>query len=463
MSLIVSASGIRGTIGGKAGENLTPLDIVRFCAAYASYLQVTNPRPLIYIGRDARVSGELVLGLVSHTLVAMGVNVIDIGLVPTPTVGIYTAQNPQAHGGIILTASHNPYQWNALKLLNAKGEFLSAEIVEQILTIYTNNDFTFAEVDDLGKIQKDDAALDYHIQHILSLPIITKDKIEAMNFRVVVDGINSVGTFALPRLLNALGVNTIHVIHDELNGKFAHNPEPLAEHLGYLSYKVKETGAHLGIAVDPDADRLVLVDENGQFFGEEYTIVACADYVLAHTPGAVVGNLSTTRALRDISHQHGARYHTAAVGEAFVVQEMKKWNAVIGGEGNGGVIYPPSHYGRDALVGTALFLSLLAERNLSVSELKATYPEYFMVKKKIELNHSINPNDVLNQLERLVTNGTTNNTDGYKIDFPDGWVHYRKSNTEPILRIYTEAQTAATALKFAENALNHIYQCIENQ
>lgn len=455
MSLIVSASGIRGTIGGKAGENLTPTDIVRFSAAYATYLRRRFSAPLVYIGRDSRISGEMMHHLTSYTLVGCGVSVIDVGAVPTPTVGVAVKSDSAACGGVILTASHNPINWNALKLLNENGEFLSAKEVAQVLDFYQTNDFTFVETDALGTVKTDNFALQRHVDKILASPLVRREEIARANYKIVVDGVNSVGGFAVPYLLEKLGVKDAVVLNGDMSGRFAHAPEPLAENLGELSEKVKECGAALGIAVDPDADRLVLVDENGEFFNEEYTLVACADYILSHTPGPVVGNLSTTRALGDVTRRYNQQYSAAPVGEAFVVAEMKRVGAVIGGEGNGGVIYPPIHFGRDALGGTALFLSLCATLNLSVSQIKARYEKYYMVKSKIALPPNKDAKEILRQLTEIEI-GEKNTADGLKIERAEGWIQYRLSNTEPIIRVYTEARDPQTAKRLADEGMEKL-------
>ena len=444
MTLIKSISGIRGTIGGAVNNNLTPLDVVRFTSAYAQWLTNTHKGKLTVVtGRDARISGAMIHSLVNQTLVGMGVNVVDLGLSTTPTVALSVPLH-QAQGGIVLTASHNPKQWNALKLLSEKGEFINAEAGVKVLEYASQEAFQYAAVDDLGQITTVTDAIDQHIQDCLKLKWVHTEQIKQRNFKVVVDGVNSSGGIAIPALLEALGIEVIK-IYCEPNGEFPHNPEPLKEHLTELCEAVVSNQADFGIAVDPDVDRLVFVDENGNLFGEEYTLVACADYILGKTPGPTVSNLSSTRALADVSESHGQTYSASAVGEVNVVTEMKACNAVIGGEGNGGVIYPDSHYGRDALVGVVLFLSLLVERNHSVSTLRASYPDYFMSKNKINLVEGMDVDEVLKTLEKSYTNENCTTVDGLKIDFKEAWVHLRKSNTEPIIRIYTEAKSQEKA------------------
>ena len=453
MTLIKSISGIRGTVGGTVNDNLTPLDVVRFTSAYAQWLTNTHRGKLTVVtGRDARISGAMIHSLVNQTLVGMGVNVIDLGLSTTPTVALSVPLH-QAQGGIVLTASHNPQQWNALKLLSEKGEVINAEAGAKVLEYASQEAFQYAAVDDLGQIKTVTDAIDQHIQDCLKLKWVHTEQIKQRSFKVVVDGINSSGGIAIPALLEALGIEVIK-IYCEPNGEFPHNPEPLKEHLTDLCEAVVGNQADFGIAVDPDVDRLVFVDEKGNLFGEEYTLVACADYILGKTPGSTVSNLSSTRALADVTESHGQIYSASAVGEVNVVTEMKACNAVIGGEGNGGVIYPDSHYGRDALVGVVLFLSLLVERNLSVSKLRASYPDYFMSKNKINLVEGMDVDEVLKTLERNYTNENCSTVDGLKIDFKEAWVHLRKSNTEPIIRIYTEAKSQekadGLAAQFAE-------------
>ncbi len=456
MTLIKSISGIRGTIGGVPGENLTPLDAVKFAAAYGTWLRDYRGggKLQVVIGRDARLSGAMIQNLVVSTLLGMGIDVIDLGLSTTPTVEIAVPLE-KADGGIILTASHNPKQWNALKLLNERGEFLNALEGARILEIAESEQFSFADIDALGDHQINDAYLDIHVDEVLALELVDAEAIIPKKFKVVVDGVCSTGGLAIPKLLDALGVEVVK-LYCEPTGHFPHNPEPLREHLGDICKKVVEAGADFGIVVDPDVDRLAFIDEKGEMFGEEYTLVACADYVLGKTPGNTVSNLSSTRALRDVTERHGGAYRAAAVGEVNVVTAMKESKAVIGGEGNGGIIYPASHYGRDALVGTALFLMLLSERGGTVSQLRKSYPAYFMSKKKIELTPSLNVDALLDTLTRTYQKEDHSTVDGLKIDFPDSWVHLRKSNTEPIVRIYTEASTQKGADDLADRFIKEI-------
>jgi phosphomannomutase len=456
MTLIKSISGIRGTIGGKVGDNLTPIDAVKFAAAYGVWLKQQRKKEnyKVVVGRDARISGEMIQKLVMNTLVGLGIHVVDLGLSTTPTVEIAVPME-HADGGIILTASHNPKQWNALKLLNEKGEFLDEVEGAKILEIAESDNMIFADVDSLGKITKNKAYIDLHIIEVLDLPLVTVKPIEEAKFKVVVDGVNSTGGIAIPLLLERLGVDVIK-LYCEPNGQFPHNPEPLKEHLTDLSARVVKERADFGIVVDPDVDRLAFVDENGAMFGEEYTLVACADYVLSRTPGNTVSNMSSTRALRDITEKHGGTYEASAVGEVNVVKLMKKNKVVIGGEGNGGIIYPESHYGRDALVGVALFLSLLADKNMKVSELRKTYPNYFMSKKKIELTPDLDVDGILKAMEKRYQNEQLTTIDGIKIDFSESWVHLRKSNTEPIIRIYTEAKSQVEADTLADKFISEI-------
>ncbi|GGI57333.1 phosphoglucosamine mutase [Winogradskyella haliclonae] len=456
MTLIKSISGIRGTIGGKVEDNLTPIDAVKFAAAYGTWLkqQRNKDNYRVVVGRDARISGEMIQSLVMNTLVGMGIHVIDLGLSTTPTVEVAVPME-HADGGIILTASHNPKQWNALKLLNAKGEFLNGIEGKKILDIAESSNMTFAEVDDLGKITKNDAYIDLHIDEVLDLPLVNKDAIEAANFKVVVDGVNSTGGIAIPLLLERLGVEPVK-LYCNPTGHFPHNPEPLKEHLGDLAKSVVDNHADFGIVVDPDVDRLAFMDEKGEMFGEEYTLVACADYVLSKTPGNTVSNMSSTRALRDVTVKHGGNYEASAVGEVNVVELMKKNNAIIGGEGNGGIIFPESHYGRDALVGVALFLSLLAEKRIRVSELRASYPNYFMSKKKIQLTPDLDVDGILKTMQTNYSHENLTTIDGVKIDFANSWVHLRKSNTEPIIRIYTEAPSQNEADILADRIIGEI-------
>jgi phosphoglucosamine mutase len=456
MSLIKSISGIRGTIGGKVDENLTPIDAVKFAAAYGSWLkgQVGKEHVKVVIGRDARISGEMIQNLVQYTLIGLGIDVVNIGLSTTPTVEVAVPLE-KADGGIILTASHNPKEWNALKLLNDKGEFVSDQDGKAILRIAQENDFSFATVDHLGKLTHNDRYIDLHIEEVLALPLVTPEAIQKKKFRVVVDAVNSSGGIAIPRLLERLGVEVVK-LYCEPNGHFPHNPEPLKEHLGDICKKVVEEKADFGIVVDPDVDRLAFITDQGEMFGEEYTLVACADYVLGKAKGNVVSNLSSSRALRDIAQKHGVTYSAAAVGEVNVVTEMKRVEAIIGGEGNGGIIYPELHYGRDALVGVALFLSLLAKRGGSVQQLRESYPAYFMSKNKIQLTEQINPDQILKAMEQKYAHEQTTTIDGLKIDFADSWVHLRKSNTEPIIRIYTEAKSQKEADALAQRFIEEM-------
>ena len=456
MALIKSISGIRGTIGGKVNDNLTPLDVVKFASAFGTWLQNNkNKKDLtLVIGRDARISGPMVSSLVTATLQGLGINVVDLGLSTTPTVEIMVPEL-SADGGIILTASHNPTQWNALKLLNDKGEFISGENGADVLALAESEDFNYAEVDDLGKYETRDDAFDIHINQILALPAVDVEAIKAKKFRVVLDAVNSTGGLAIPQLLEKLGVEVIK-LYCEPNGQFPHNPEPLKEHLGDICALVKKEKADLGIVVDPDVDRLALIDENGEMFGEEYTLVAVADYLLRNKNGVAVSNLSSSRALRDVAQSHHSQYFASAVGEVNVVTLMKEKHAVIGGEGNGGIIYPELHYGRDSLVGVALFLTHLAKENKTVSELRAGYPAYFMGKKKIELTPDINVDALLSKVKDEFRDEEISTVDGVKIDFEKNWVHLRKSNTEPIIRIYTEAFSQEEADVLADEMIAKI-------
>ncbi len=456
MTLIKSISGIRGTIGGNPGENLTPVDIVKFATAYASLVKANkvNVRAKVVIGRDARLSGPMVQSIFQNTLLGSGIDVIDLGLSTTPTVEFATL-NEGADGGVIITASHNPGEWNALKLLDKNGEFLNAAVGEQLLKLSESADISFASIDELGKITVVNDYIDRHIEKILSLPLIDAERIKSQGFHVVIDAVNSTGGIAIPKLLDRLGVS-YKAMYCEPTGNFPHNPEPLEKHLGDLMRSVQEEKAHFGITVDPDVDRLALVDENGKMFGEEYTLVACADYVLSKTPGNTVSNLSSTRALKEVTLRYHQEYEAAAVGEVNVVQKMKSTHAIIGGEGNGGIIYPENHYGRDALVGIALFLMLLTERQQTVSSLRASYPVYFMAKEKIELSISINPDQILKKIGEKYADEQCTTIDGLKIDFEESWVHMRKSNTEPIIRIYTEAKTEALAQDLAQKFIEEI-------
>jgi len=453
MTLIKSISGIRGTIGGTVGDNLTPLDAVKFAAAYGTWLKNDRNKETyrVVVGRDARISGAMIQELVMNTLIGLGIHVIDLGLSTTPTVEVAVPLE-QADGGIILTASHNPKQWNALKLLNSKGEFLDGAEGAKILEIAEGNEITFAEVDDLGKITKNDAYIDIHIDEVLDLELVDVDAIKKAKFKVVVDGVNSTGGIAIPALLERLGVTPVK-LYCEPNGEFPHNPEPLKEHLGDICELVVKERADFGIVVDPDVDRLAFIDETGEMFGEEYTLVACADYVLGEVGGNTVSNLSSSRALRDITQKHGGTYYASAVGEVNVVQLMKDKNAAIGGEGNGGIIYPPSHYGRDSLVGVALFLTHLAKKGISVSALKASYPPYFMSKQKIQLTPELDVDALLEKMATKYATEDISTIDGVKIDFEHHWVHLRKSNTEPIIRIYTEASTQEKADQVANDMI----------
>ena len=462
MTLIKSISGFRGTIGGQAGDNLTPIDAVLFAAAYGTWLKNQSAVQTIrvVIGRDARISGSMVSNLVANTLIGLGIHVIDLGLSTTPTVEIAVPLE-KAQGGIILTASHNPKQWNALKLLNHRGEFLSAQAGAEVLALSEAGIFDFASVDELGTHTHDDSYLSKHIDSILALPLVNRSAIAAANFKVVVDAVNSSGGIFVPALLDALGVTQITKLYCEPTGHFPHNPEPLPEHLGDLSNEIKSTQADLGITVDPDVDRLAMVCEDGSMFGEEYTLVAVSDYVLSKTPGATVSNLSSTRALRDVTEEwHKQSYAAAAVGEVNVVEKMKAIHAVIGGEGNGGIIYPESHYGRDALVGIALFLSHLAEKKCKVSELRDHYPAYTISKNKIELTPNVNVDDILNKMAQAYALEEVDTTDGVKIYIGKEWVHLRKSNTEPIIRIYSESKNAEAADALAKRIITEIQAII---
>lgn len=458
MTLIKSISGIRGTIGGVPDEGLTPLDIVKFASAYGAWVKNNNPNKQlkIVIGRDARISGDMVNQIVIGSLLGMGIDVVDIGLSTTPTVEI-AVPSEKAQGGIILTASHNPKQWNALKLLNEKGEFISGSDGEQVLKIAKEESFNYAEIDNIGKRINNNTYFDKHIKEILDLPLVNTKAIAAKNYKIVIDCVNSSGGIVLPKLLKALGVKDVVELYCTPNGEFPHNPEPLPEHLTALSQEIKDTQSDLGFVVDPDVDRLAIVCENGEMFGEEYTLVAAADYVLKHTPGNTVSNLSSTKALRDVTENKGGIYTASAVGEVNVVEKMKATNAVIGGEGNGGVIYPTLHYGRDALVGIALFLSHLATSDYNnCSALRASYPNYFISKNKLELTPSINVDKLLTKVEQHFSNYEVDTTDGVKIYFENEWVHLRKSNTEPIIRIYSESSSEEKAKLLANNLIKQI-------
>lgn len=458
--MIKSISGIRGTIGGKPGNNLTPLDIVKFTAAYGTWLinQNENNKSVV-VGRDARISGNMVQQIVVSTLNALGLHVTDIGLSTTPTVEMAVISEGAA-GGIIVTASHNGKEWNALKLLNSKGEFLSGEDGQQILDIANKEEFSFVVVDKLGTTVYKDDFLAKHIEAVISYPLVDAEAIRERNFKIIVDGINSTGSTAVPELLKALGVENIQVLNGEVNGKFAHNPEPLPQHLTELSKEVNRQKADIGIAVDPDVDRLCFVCEDGSMFGEEYTLVAVADYVLQHRKGNTVSNLSSTRALKDITLKHGGEYHPSAVGEVNVVTKMKAVDAVIGGEGNGGIIVPDFHYGRDALIGIALFLSLLAKTKRSAMQLRRQYPDYFISKNKIELEQNISVPDVFQRIQNKYKNNPINTEDGLKIEFDNDWVHLRPSNTEPIIRIYAESHFETTADNIAKRLMQDIKESI---
>lgn len=459
MALVKSISGIRGTIGGRVAEGLSPVDVVRFVAAYATQRKAMLPdNKTIVVGRDARLSGEMVDQLVCGTLVGMGYDVINIGLATTPTTEL-AVTGLNAAGGIILTASHNPKQWNALKLLNEKGEFLNDKEGKEVLAIAEAEDFNFAEVDDLGKITRRDY-LEDHVRDVMALELVDKAAIEAKNYTVAIDCVNSVGGLAIPAILRALGVKNIIELNCEPTGHFAHNPEPLPQNLTEISDLMREGKADVGFVVDPDVDRLAIICENGDMFGEEYTLVSVADYVLSKTPGNTVSNMSSTRALSDVTVKHGGSYSASAVGEVNVTTEMKRTNAVIGGEGNGGVIYPASHYGRDALVGIALFLSSLAQKGCKVSELRATFPEYCISKNRIDLTPEIDVDKVLEAVKEKYAGERINDKDGVKIDFADGWVHLRKSNTEPIIRVYSEAATMEEADALAKKVIDVVWKVV---
>ena len=459
MALVKSISGIRGTIGGRVAEGLSPVDVVRFVAAYATQRKAMLPdNKTIVVGRDARLSGEMVDQLVCGTLVGMGYDVINIGLATTPTTEL-AVTGLNAAGGIILTASHNPKQWNALKLLNEKGEFLNDVEGKEVLAIAEAEDFNFAEVDDLGKITRRDY-LEDHVRDVMALELVDKAAIEAKNYTVAIDCVNSVGGLAIPAILRALGVKNIIELNCEPTGHFAHNPEPLPQNLTEISDLMREGKADVGFVVDPDVDRLAIICENGDMFGEEYTLVSVADYVLSKTPGNTVSNMSSTRALSDVTVKHGGSYSASAVGEVNVTTEMKRTNAVIGGEGNGGVIYPASHYGRDALVGIALFLSSLAQKGCKVSDLRATFPEYCISKNRIDLTPEIDVDKVLEAVKEKYAGERINDKDGVKIDFADGWVHLRKSNTEPIIRVYSEAATMEEADELAKKVIDVVWAVV---
>ena len=460
MTLIKSISGIRGTIGGQAGDTLNPLDIVKFTAAYATFIRHSKQSEsnTIVVGRDARISGEMVKNIVCGTLMGMGYDVLNIGLATTPTTELAVRMS-KAAGGIIITASHNPRHWNALKLLNQEGEFLTKDNGNEVLEIAEKENFEFADVDHLGKYTEDSTFNQRHIESVLALKLVDRGAIRNAHFKVAVDAINSVGGIILPELLKALGVEYT-MINGEANGDFAHNPEPLAQNLGGIMSEIGKGGYDLGIVVDPDVDRLAFICEDGKMFGEEYTLVSVADYVLSHTPGNTVSNLSSTRALRDVTEKHGGVYTASAVGEVNVTTKMKEVNAVIGGEGNGGVIYPESHYGRDALVGIALFLSSLAQKGCKVSELRATFPEYFIAKNRIDLTASTDVDAILEKVKEQYgkqADVKVTDIDGVKLDFPDRWVHLRKSNTEPIIRVYSEASTMEEADALGKKLMQVVY------
>ncbi len=461
MTLIKSISGIRGTIGGQTGDNLTPVDAVKFASAYGTFLkqQFTKDRLKVVIGRDARISGPMIHNLVVNTLIGLGIDVLDLGLSTTPTVEVAVAME-KADGGIILTASHNPKQWNALKLLNAKGEFLSGADGAEILKIAEEESFVFAEVDDLGTITYNTDYMDRHINEVLNLKLVDVESVKKRNFKVVVDGVNSSGGIVIPSLLKRMGVEVVE-LYCEPTGHFPHNPEPLKEHLKDICALVVKEKADFGIVVDPDVDRLAFISEDGEMFGEEYTLVAVADYVLSKTPGNTVSNMSSSRALRDITQKYNGIYEASAVGEVNVVELMKKNNAIIGGEGNGGIIYPETHYGRDALVGVALFLTHLSQQDQSVASLRASYPQYYMSKNKIELTPEIDVDLILEKMKAQYAHEEISTIDGVKIDFAEEWAHLRKSNTEPIIRIYTEAKTQKKADDLALRIIEEIKEIIK--
>lgn len=462
MTLIKSISGIRGTIGGKPGDALTPIDIVKYTAAFGTLVKDKKKTCTLIVGRDARISGDMVNRLVTGTLSGLGIHVIDLGLSTTPTVEV-AVKEEKADGGIILTASHNPKQWNALKLLNSEGEFISDEFGKKVLQLGESSDFNFAEVDQLGTIKQDQTWIQKHINKILALELVDVEAIKAANFKVVVDAVNSSGGIAVPQLLRALGVKDVIEIYCTPDGRFPHNPEPLPENLHEISNQVKRNKADLGIVVDPDVDRLALVCEDGSMFGEEYTLVAVSDYVLQNKKGNTVSNLSSTRALRDVTEKHGGKYSASAVGEVNVVKLMKETNAVIGGEGNGGIIYPELHYGRDAMVGIALFLTHLAKSDKLCSMLRVSYPDYFIAKKKIELTPEINIDLLMDRIQDKYKNHPVNTIDGVKIEFEKEWVHLRRSNTEPIIRIYAESAGEATANHLAEKLISDMKQIINGK
>jgi phosphomannomutase len=455
VALIKSISGIRGTLGGKPGENLSPLDIVKFTAAYATWLIQQGNNKKIIIGRDGRMSGPLVSSLVANTLIALGLDVTDLGLTTTPTVEIAVTAE-QAGGGIIVTASHNPKEWNALKLLNSSGEFLNAGDGAAVLKIAESGHFNFAPVDKLGTWQQNDSYLSKHIQAVINYELVDVEAVKKQKYKVVIDAINSSGAIYVPALLKALGIKEVVILNEEINGRFAHNPEPLPEHLTTLSSEVKKRGAHFGIAVDPDVDRLCFVCEDGTMFGEEYTLVAIADFVLSKRKGNTVSNMSSTKALKEITQKHGGKYFPSAVGEINVVNKMKEVNAVIGGEGNGGIIIPDFHYGRDALIGIGLFLTHLAHSKKSIKQLRGNYPDYFISKNKISLGNNVDVKSIFRKIEEKYKNNPINKEDGLKIEFDNDWVHLRTSNTEPIIRIYSESNFETTAENIARKLMKDI-------
>ncbi|MCU0431633.1 MAG: phosphoglucosamine mutase [Cytophagaceae bacterium] len=460
MTLIKSISGIRGTIGGKTGTSLTPIDVARFASAYGAWIKKLVPSNKVVIGRDARLSGEMISRIVISSLQGLGIEVLDLGLSTTPTVEMAVIME-KAAGGIIITASHNPIEWNALKLLDGNGEFISDEVGKKILELAESEDISFATVHELGGYTHDDSYIDKHIQKILELPLVDAEAIRKRNFSIAIDAVNSTGGIAVPKLLKALGVEKITPYFCEPNGRFPHNPEPLAENLTFISGEIKKGGIDLGIVVDPDVDRLCFINEDGSMFGEEYTLVAVADYVLQHTPGNTVSNLSSTRALKDITERAKGAYFASAVGEVNVVAKMKQCQAVIGGEGNGGVIYPELHYGRDALVGIALFLSHLAKKGGSISQLRASYPHYQISKNKMELTDGINVDALVDQMKVRYKDQPINDVDGVRIDFDREWVHLRKSNTEPIIRIYAESENLHSADTLAKKMISELKEILE--
>ena len=455
MALIKSISGIRGTIGGKPGNTLSPLDIVKFTAAYGTWIMQQDARRKIVVGRDGRISGEMVQRLVVSTLNALGLDVIDLGLSTTPTVEMAVGFE-NAAGGIILTASHNPKEWNALKLLNGNGEFINSKDGAEVLALAEKEDFTFAPVDKIGSYTQNNTALQKHIEAVVNYPLVNAEAIAKSKFKIIVDAINSTGAIAVPALLRALGVKDITVLNEEVNGNFAHNPEPLPQHLTQLCNEVNRKKANLGIAVDPDVDRLCFVNEDGSLFGEEYTLVAIADFVLQQRPGNTVSNMSSTRALKDVTIKYGGEYFPSAVGEVNVVTKMKAVNAVIGGEGNGGIIIPDLHYGRDALIGIALYLTFLSQSKRSSKQLRGTFPDYFISKNKIELDQSVNVQSIFDKIKKKYKNNPINTEDGLRIEFDNDWVHLRTSNTEPIIRIYAESNFETTAENIARKIMHDI-------